>query len=208
MKRMVWFAAGFLCLSSGAAFAATAEKKAAAPAAQKQPAMTPEQKAQMDAMMKAMTPGDAHKKLDPLVGTFEAKVSMWMAPGAPPEVSTGTSVNAWALGGRFVEQHYTGTAMGQPFSGIGYSGYDNIRKQYVSTWIDTMSTAPMISTGSLEGNVMNSTSSVDDPVSGKPQKIKEKLTITDKDHHKLEMWSPAPDGKMFKMMEITYNRKK
>ena len=30
--------------------------------------------------------------------------------------------------------------MGQPFSGVGIDGYDNLRKKYVTTWIDTMGT--------------------------------------------------------------------
>lgn len=200
MKKAVWFAAGLLCLSLGATVVAAEEKKPAAP--------TPEQKAQMDAMMKAITPGEAHKKLEPFVGTFEVKVTTWMDPAAPPQQSTGTSVNTWALGGRYVEERFTGAFMGQPFSGIGYSGYDNIRKQYISTWMDSMSTAPMISTGSLEGNVMSGVSSMDDPLTGKSQQVKEKTTIVDNDHHVMEMWSPGPDGKMYKMMEITYSRKK
>ena len=38
--------------------------------------------------------------------------------------------------------------------------------------------------------------------------IEEKVTIADKDHHTMEMWSPGPDGRMFKMMEIVYTRHK
>ena len=35
-----------------------------------------QQKAAMDAMMRAATPGDGHKKLNTMVGTFDAKVKM------------------------------------------------------------------------------------------------------------------------------------
>ena len=132
-----------------------------------------------------------------------------MAPGAPPEQSTGTSENTWALGGRYVQQTFHGSMMGQPFEGIGYIGYDNIKKQYVSTWMDNMSTAVMSSTGSLDasGKGMTFKGTMDDPMSGKPMKMEEKMSIADNDHHMLEMWSPGPDGKMFKSMEITYTRK-
>jgi hypothetical protein len=34
------------------------------------------------------------------------------------------------------------------------------------------------------------------------------VTVTDENHHSMEMWMPGPDGKVFKMMEITYTRKK
>ena len=180
-------------------------------AADKKDAKNPQmdEKAMMEAWMKAATPGDQHKKLQPVIGTWDVQVKSWMAPGAPPEESTGTSESTWALGGRYVQQTFHGSMMGQPFEGIGYIGYDNIRKQYVSTWMDNMSTAVMSSTGSLDpsGKGMTFKGTMDDPMSGKPMKTEEKMSIGDNDHHMLEMWSPGPDGKMFKSMEITYTRK-
>ena len=167
------------------------------------------QKAQMDAWMKASTPGDAHKKLDGMVGTWDVKVKSWMAPGAPPMESTGSAVNSWVLGGRWMEEKFTGSFMGMPFQGIGYTGYDNIKKQYIGTWMDNMSTAVMTSTGKGgSGNTWEFASSMDDPMTGKTMPVTEKVTFTDADHHTMEMWSPGPDGKMFKMMEIAYSRKK
>jgi len=167
------------------------------------------QKAQMEAWMKAATPGDAHKKLDHMVGTFDVKVKSWMAPAAPPMESTGTAENTWVLGGRWVEEKFTGTFMNMPFHGIGYTGYDNIKKQYVGTWIDDMGTSMMVSTGKGgSGNTYEFSSSMDDPMTGKTMPVTEKVVVTDNDHHMMEMWSPGPDGKMFKMMEIWYTRKK
>lgn len=167
------------------------------------------QKAQMEAWMKASTPGDAHKKLDHMVGTWDVKVKSWMAPGAPLMESAGTAENSWVLGGRWVEQKFSGTFMGMPFSGIGYTGYDNIKQQYVGTWMDNMSTAMMVSMGKGgSGNTYEFTSTMDDPMTGKPATVTEKITVADHDHHSLEMWVPGPDGKMFKTMEIAYSRKK
>jgi hypothetical protein len=98
--------------------------------------------------------------------------------------------------------------MDMPFNGIGYTGYDNMKKQYVGTWMDNMSTAAMLSTGTGDANVWKFTSTMDDPVTGKATPVKETITVTDKDNHLLEMWSPAPDGSMFKTMEIRYTRMK
>jgi hypothetical protein len=166
-----------------------------------------DEKAMMEAMQKAATPGDAHKKLEAMVGTFDAKVKMWMDPSKPAEESSGTSVSTWVLGNRFVETKHEGTFMGQPFSGIGYTGYDNVTKEYVGTWMDTAGTAMMVMKGSMTGNVMKSSSTVADPVTGKMMPITMKTTVTDNDHHTMEMWCPGPDGKTYKMMEITYTRK-
>ncbi|MEA2570523.1 MAG: hypothetical protein QOI24_2524 [Acidobacteriota bacterium] len=168
-----------------------------------------EEKVAMEAAMKAATPGDAHKKLNDMVGDFSTKATMWMAPGAPPMTSTGKSHNTWALDGRWVEQRYSGMFMGQPFKGVGYTGYDNIKKMYVGTWMDTMSTSVMTSTGTRgDDGRYTFNSSMDDPVSGKTMPVKEVVTVTDKDHHMLEMWMPDPAGQMFKMMEISYTRVK
>jgi hypothetical protein len=178
--------------------------------AQEQKQMSAEEKAAMDAMMKAGAPGAAHKNLAGMVGTWDATVKMYNAPGAPAQVSTGTSENKLVLGGRWVQETFNGNFMGMPFSGLGYTGYDNIKKQYVGTWMDTMTTAVMQSAGTADASgknfVFNST--VDDPMTGKPVTTKSTVTVTDENHHTMEMWTPAPDGKMFKMMEITYTRKK
>lgn len=169
-----------------------------------------QQQAEMDAMMKAATPGEAHKKLSPMAGSWTVEVKMWMAPGAPPTAGNGSAENSWALDGRWLEQHFTGTFMGMPFTGIGYTGYDNIKKKYVGTWMDTMTTSMMVSDGKADadGKSITFSSTMDDPMTGKSSPVKEKVTVVDDDHHTLEMWGAAPDGKMFKMMEIAYTRKK
>jgi hypothetical protein len=169
-----------------------------------------QQQAEMDAMMKAATPGDAHKKLSPMAGSWTADVKMWMAPGAPPAAGSGAAENSWALDGRWLEQRFTGNFMGMPFTGVGYTGYDNIKKKYVGTWMDTMTTSMMISDGKADadGKSITFSSTMDDPMTGKTSPVKEKVTVVDADHHTLEMWGAGPDGKMFKMMEINYTRKK
>src|ERR1041385_4629053 len=170
-----------------------------------------QQKAAMDAMMRAATPGDAHKKLNAMVGTFDAKIKMWMEPGAPPMESTGKAVNEWVLGGRYVQQRFDGTFMGQPFSGIGYTGYDNVRHMYVGTWMDSMSTSMMTSSGGdpdPSGKTWRFAAMSMDPVSGESVNFDERMTLLDNDHQIFEMYGPSPDGANFKMMELSYTRKK
>ena len=200
MRKTVLFGASLLIVCASV-LAADEPKKPRQPSAEEQAAM--------EAMMKAATPGEMHKKLTPMVGVFDLKITMWNMPGQPPTNSTGTSENTWVLGGRFIEQKATGDFMGMPFLGIGYTGYDNIKKIYVGTWMDNFGTQVMISTGTTDdGKTYNFDSSVSDPMTGKTQPVKEKITVVDDDHHVMEMWGPGPDGKMYKMMEITYTRKK
>jgi hypothetical protein len=163
----------------------------------------------MEAMMKAATPGEPHKKLSEFAGTWNTKLSMWMAPGAPPMSTEGTTESKLIMGGRYLEQRFNGNFMGMPFEGIGYTGYDNIRKQYWGTWMDNMSTVMMSSTGwSPDPKTYMFTGSMPDPMTAKETRMEERITIKDANNHLLEMWGPAPDGTMYKMMEITYSRKK
>lgn len=176
--------------------------------AQEAPKQAPDEKAMMEAWMKAATPGDAHKKLAPTVGNFNVAVKTWMKPGEAPAESTGTAVHKWVLGDRWVEQRFDGSFMGQPFSGIGYTGYDNIRKSYVSTWMDNMSTYVMMTTGSGDEKSMTFTGTSLDPMTGHPVPLEEKFITIDNDTFVMEMYGPDPTGTMFKMMELRYARKK
>jgi Protein of unknown function (DUF1579) len=198
------FRAVAFALVFGCAIGLTAQDKP------KKSAGPPDEKAMMEAMQKAATPGDAHKKLEPFVGTFDTSVRMWMDPSKPPEDSAGTTVNSWVLGNRYVEQKYEGTFMGEPFSGIGFTGYDNVQKKYVGTWMDTLSTGMMDSTGTADpsGKSFTMKSTMWDPATGKANTVDTKMTITDNDHQTFEMWAKGPDGKKMKMMEIKYTRKK
>ena len=172
--------------------------------------MSAEQKAMMEAWARFATPGEGHKALAGMVGTWDAEVTSWMEPGQPPTKSKGTSENRMVLGGRWVESKFTSEMMGQPFEGLGYTGYDNFKKKYIGTWQDNMSTAVMLSEGTFDaaGKVMTSTSTMDDPMTGKTSTIKMTTTIASPDHHVFEMWGPDPSGKNVKQMEIVYKRRK
>jgi Protein of unknown function (DUF1579) len=210
-RNILFFVGSFsllgLSLGSFAAFADDKPKAAAKPPA---PAAAPSQDEMMKAWAAAATPGEAHKKLEPLVGSFTVATKMWMDPAKPPDESSGTAEKKWALGGRFVEERVEGTAMGQPFTGIGYTGYDNYKKKYVGTWMDNMGTMMMNASGTADASGKNFTSwsTIDDVIMKKEVKVKGVMTVVDGDHHTYEMWSPAPDGKLFKSLEIQYTRKK
>lgn len=163
----------------------------------------------MEAWQAAMTPGEHHAKLEPLVGTFDAASSFWMAEGAPPETSTATSVVKWILGNRYLEQGFSGTVMGGPFEGRGLTGYDNVQKKYVGTWCDSMGTGIMTSVGSVDA--AGTTFTFDlvnwDPMTGKQAKAREVLVVEGPDKHVMTMFAPDPaTGKEFKTMEIVFTR--
>jgi len=195
----------FLVVLAALAIGADEKAKKTMPAAGKM-----DEKAMMEMMAKYSTPGAEHKKLESFVGTWDTTTRMWMEPKAPPQESKGTAENKMTMGGRFLEQNYEGTFMNQPFTGKGYTGYDLYRKQYVGTWMDSMGTTIMNTTGTADasGKTMTFKGTMDDYMTGKKANLKEVVTVVDDDHHTFEMWWPGPDGKMFKTLEIQYTRKK
>ena len=166
--------------------------------------------AAQQAWMAAMTPGEHHKHLEKMAGNFDYVIKSWMDPASAPIESKGKRVATMELGGRFLEEKYTGDFMGMPFEGIGTMGYDNISKKYVGTWIDNMTTGMMTMSGQCDEKTHTWTMQGDamDPMTGKPWKSRNVTTMIDADNFKMEMYAPAPDGKEFKMMEITMKRTK
>jgi hypothetical protein len=166
------------------------------------------EKAMMEAWLKHATPGDAHQKLQPLVGQWTYTGKMWMDPSKPPTDMKGGCERKWILGNRFVEEHFTGEFFGTPFHGIGTIGYDNTLKQYVSSWVDNASTSITLSTGSIDatGNVITMTHECNCPIEHKPIKNRDVIRIVSDDKHELEMYKTGPDGKEVKMMEFTLTR--
>jgi hypothetical protein len=205
MKLRIRLAAALVCM---VAFGAFAEEQTA-PKAEAAHDHGEMMKQMHEAMAKAGTPGDAHKKLDGMVGKWDAKVTMWPMPGMDPMTSTGTSESRWVMGGRYIEQRFSGNVMGMTFDGMGHTGYDNVKKQYFSTWMDSMSTGMMMSTGTMDDDKsFTFTGTMADPMTGKDCTVISKVRVVDADHHHFEMWGPDMQGKNYKMMEIAYTRSK
>ena len=162
----------------------------------------------MKAMVAAATPGETHKMLAKSAGTWTATVTMWMQPGAPPTTSTAEATNEMVLGGRYLKSTNKGNMMGQPFEGIGYTGYDNVKKQFVNSWVDNFGTGIMTMNGSWDDatKCITYTGSMADPVSGKDMPVRELWKFVDDNHQVMEMYYPV-NGQDFKAMEIKYTRK-
>jgi hypothetical protein len=173
------------------------------------PQMTPEQKAQMEAFMKAATPGAAHQALAAMAGSYDLKVKSWQGPNGPAAESTATATRAMTLGGRVLVEDVNGTMMGGPFTGHGMTGYDNVTGKYWSTWNDTMTTGVMVSEGTCDaqGKACAFTAQWTDPVKKTPMKSRMTTKWPSPTTEVFEMYGPGQDGKEMKMMEITYTKK-
>jgi hypothetical protein len=172
----------------------------------------PSEEEMMKRWQESMTPGTQHKMLEESVGTWDAEVKMWMkGPGSEPTISKGTSENKMVLGGRYLQQDFTGEMMGQPFSGMGLTGYDNFEKKYVSFWVDNMSTAMSTMDGDMDKDGKSCTmwGKMNEPATGeKGKKVKYVTRFIDKDTQVFETYDVSAYGDKKPTMEITYKRRK
>jgi hypothetical protein len=121
-----------LCLLALALLAAgpALTQEGAQEEAMEAPEMSADEAAMMEAWMKAMTPGPQHQMLADTAGEWTFTIKSWMDPEAEPMVSEGTAHRTMELGGRVVEEVVESSMMGQPFEGIGRTGYDNLTGEW------------------------------------------------------------------------------
>ena len=168
----------------------------------------PDMQAKMDTYKKLSTPGEPHKQLASLAGSWATTTKEWMDPGKPPMESTGTCEEKVLLDGRYLQQECNSEMMGQPFAGIGVIGYDNFTKKYVTTWISSMGTGIffMNGTASADGKTITLNGSHPDPFEG-VMKHRAIWKLVDANTQTFEMYGGHGQDKEKKMMEITYIRK-
>ena len=177
------------------------EKPAAAPAGGPSPE-------EMAAWQKAMSPGPEHQGLAKFAGDWTFTNKAWMAPGTPPQESTGTMHGETAFGGRYLVEDWKGSMMGQSFEGRGTTAYDNVGKVYQNTWYDNMGTGMWYSTGQCDAaGVCKYSGDTFDPMSGKKVTLRSELSWVDANSFKMVMYGPGPDGKDYQMMEIVAKKK-
>lgn len=101
-------------------------------------------------------PGDGHRRLELLTGTWRGKETMhpsdWDPQGGTAE---GVNTSRVALGGFAVINDYEQTKEGKTtYEGHGIYTYDANEDRYTLYWLDSIGSPPEIFTGNFEGNVL------------------------------------------------------
>jgi hypothetical protein len=178
--------------------------------------------AMMAMYMEMAQPGEDHKIIQQFAGQWQAEMQMWMDPAQKePRVSKGTLEVTPLHGGRYVRGEFKGTfdmpgpdgkMQSMPFTGTMLWGYNNVEKRYESTWMDSMSTGIMMSTGQASADGKSVESRAEFRMPGPDGKMatykqRELVTMHSPDRYTMQMWHSGPmhEGEM-KVMEITYTR--
>lgn len=182
---------------------------------QAQVEMDSAKQAEMMALFQQLnTPGEEHKRLESLAGTWDIEVKMWHQPGAEPMVFKGKGTSKMILGGRFLESRSTSGQGEMATEALTILGYDKRHKKYTSVSYDTWGTYYVMATGEYDEKSKSIVMSGEDfdPIMKFTQKWDFVLTSTDKDKYTWAVifkdeWHTQGKGP-FKMVEITSTRAK
>ncbi|MBC7772646.1 MAG: DUF1579 domain-containing protein [Pyrinomonadaceae bacterium] len=166
----------------------------------------------MEACTKAGTPGKMHQDLAKDVGVWRGQTTMWMGPGMDPmPKSECTDTVSLAMDGRFLKCEMAGDIPGMgPFTGLGFTGFDNVTQKYVGTWMDNHSTGIMTGVGeaSQNGKVMTWNFTYNCPITKKTAVMRQVETRTSDTAKTLDMFTTDPkSGKEYKCMHIEFTKK-
>jgi hypothetical protein len=148
-------------------------------------------------------PGPEHELLKKLEGTWDAT----MKPADGGEAK-GVMTYKMGLGGLWLLNHFKGDFGGMPFEGRGFDGYDTAKKKFVSVWIDSMITAPLLFEGTFDKDTKTMTMTGEGPgPEGAMVKMKSVTQWQDDNNITFAMSMQDKDGKSQEMFKIHYKRK-
>jgi hypothetical protein len=154
--------------------------------------------------------GPEHRRLQDFAGTWKVEHKMWHAPDSPPVLGTGTTVNTVILDGLALANQMEVTSPEGTFKGHGFVTWNVVKQKYQGAWLDVYSYNGIdVSYGTYDeaNKTWRWQFEVMGP-SGQMMTMKSVTKVLDNDHMSEEMTTAGPDGKEFKMMEMTYTRTK
>lgn len=164
----------------------------------------------MKRYMAACKPGKDHEWLAALIGKWNVTTRMWMmGPASKPRETKGTCEIKWMMEGRWLVREMQGEMMMRPWKCTSVLGYDNFKKKYVCTTIDSLSTAMIRHEGVLDQaqTAMILYGQMDEPMTGEVAKpIKYITRILDADHFTDEVHDLAIGETNTKVVEFVYSR--
>jgi len=154
-------------------------------------------------------PGPEHELLKMDVGTWDAKVEVIPAPGMEAMMSKGVETNTMGCGGLCLINDFKGEfAPGQAFHGHGMSAWDPVKKKYVGSWTDSMSTGIAMGESTWDASTKKFTGTMEMPdLSGGTMKSRMVVEYPTSTTRTMTSYMAGPDGKEFVNLRITYTKR-
>jgi hypothetical protein len=98
----------------------------------------------LSASSRLSLPGEQHRWLNPLIGTWTVEMLVWPAPGVDPIVSKEmTATRTWILDGRYLREDLSGKFAGNPSNRVAILSYNNLEERFELVTIDTFEPGQM-----------------------------------------------------------------
>lgn len=159
----------------------------------------------------AATPGENHELLGRFLGDWDYEMLVWMGgQGTEPARSKGTATGSWLMEGRFLQMEGEGDMMGMPGKTYSLWGYDNFKKKYVWTSVDTFNTHMLRMEGSAnrDKSELHMFGEMDEPTTGEHDKmVKYVVRFVSDDEHVIEIHDEAIAQDNNKVVEMRFKRR-
>lgn len=156
-------------------------------------------------------PGEKHKILERFLGEWETEMKFTMAGMDKMPPSKGTSNVSWLMEGRWLKSESTGSMMGMPMNSFMILGYDNFKKSFRATMINSIDTAMLVSEGDLtqKEDVLITYGTLDEYLTGEHDKmVKYVWRFLNEDEILFEVHDLPIGEENTKVFEIRSKRKK
>lgn len=146
------------------------------------------------------------KRLEPMVGEWEAKLTMQTPMGEIP--AAGVEKNRMVCG-KWLESDFTAEMMGMPFQGRGLFGWDAQRESYRGVWVDNMGAEMFFMEGvwSEDDQAVVWTYEQTDPTTGMHGTARSLDAMTDPNTRMAKFYFKPDGGEEAVAMTVEYSRK-
>jgi Protein of unknown function (DUF1579) len=173
----------------------------------------------MAKVMAAAQPGEQHKRLAKLEGTWDQKI----VNEAEGMSSSGTVTYKTILGGRFVvgetkatmklpgpDGKANGSSKEHPYEAFQIIGYDNVAKKHTTTYLDSMSTGIFTAEGTADatGKIITYEGTMKDALTPQGRPFKVVVNCESDDKTTIQLWEAKGGGPLAKSCTITETRQK
>jgi hypothetical protein len=154
------------------------------------------------------SPGEEHRKLEALAGTWDVTVKFPAGPGKTMEGKSSCEAS-WVMDGRFLRQEYSSNFAGKPLTVVRYLGFDRHKGKFVEVHFESTHTDVLYSEGVLSPDSKTITSSGThvDATTGRRMAVRTMTTFGNRDAFTLEMLYTDGEGKGSKTITLTHRRK-
>ena len=161
----------------------------------------------MSEEMQFPQPTAEHNKLKETTGVWKVHSTFYMDPNPETRPMEADATETVEMFGDFWTRGvYESSFMGMPFKGQSTLGYDPEKKEYISTWIDSMSPTYFQFRGNFKGDTLEMKGRAFDCMMKMETNYRTTEVHKSPNERVFEMFMEMPDGNEIKMMTHVYTR--